>query len=107
MSTRSIVAFKLPEGGVKGVYVHYDGDPSTMLPELDAIIKRDGALVMAKTILEYPVWASIEAGDPADPRSKTENPLYTQGYGRRFGEPGINALLAKMGFEPVLPEGRS
>lgn len=101
MSTRSIVAFAMPNGKVKGVGVHYDGMPEAMLPELVKIIERDGFRAMRKAILAHPDWASIEAGDPQDPSSTPSNPLYACGIGRWFNEDGVGPReLARCYFTP-------
>lgn len=78
MSTRSIVAFET-EVGIKGVYVHYDGDPKFRLPVLENLIARDGAPKVTATILAHH-WASLEDDQVADPA----NPLVIEGYGRHF-----------------------
>jgi hypothetical protein len=101
VSTRSIVAFAMPGGKVKGVGVHYDGDPASMLPELVKIVERDGFVKARKAILAHPDWASIEAGEPVDPSSTPDNPLYVSGIGRWFSETGMTkATLAKCYFTP-------
>lgn len=103
MSTRSIVAFAMPGGKVKGVGVHYDGMPDSMLPELVKIVERDGFVAMRKAILAHPDWASIEAGEPQDPSSTPENKLYVPGYGRWFNENGVTKRqLATYYFTPDL-----
>jgi len=50
MSTRSLVG-GLTDSGTYAVYVHNDGYPEGRLPELDAIIERDGAAKALATIL--------------------------------------------------------
>lgn len=34
MATRSVIGYETPDGGYVGVYCHYDGYPSHMLPQL-------------------------------------------------------------------------
>lgn len=34
MATRSTIGYETPDGGYIGVYCHYDGYPSNMLPQL-------------------------------------------------------------------------
>lgn len=84
MSTRSIVAFHMDDDSIKGVGVHYDGMPESMGPELTALLARDGFTAVREAVLAHADWASIEAGDPQDPSSKSDNPLYVAGYGRHF-----------------------
>lgn len=50
MSTRSLVGIK-SESGFIGRYVHSDGYPEGMLPDLQKLIERDGAKVVGDTIL--------------------------------------------------------
>lgn len=42
MSTRSVVAYKTQAGETRGVYVHFDGYPENMLPELNKRFEEEG-----------------------------------------------------------------
>ena len=56
---------------------------------------------MRRAILAHPDWASIEAGEPQDPSSTADNPLYLPGYGRWFNEGQMgHAELARCYFTP-------
>ena len=60
MATRCIIAE--PHGdGWRGRYSHWDGYPSAKLPELFALVKRDGVETVRKVLLhDNYSWSSID-----------------------------------------------
>ena len=77
MSTRSIIAIPT-DTDWKGRYVHWDGYPTNMVPELSAIIKRDGYETAIKTLTEdHKSWSGIYAHELPE----TNGGVPVPGYG--------------------------
>lgn len=75
MSTRCVIA-SVKDG--KGVYVHYDGDPSYIVPILQKIIARDGVDRATETILKGKNGWSFLSFDYSDHGQRYVN---VKGYG--------------------------
>lgn len=81
MATRCIVAEPYGDNGWRGRYVHWDGHPSTKIPQLTKLVRRDGIKKVRKTLLhDNYSWSFI-------------NPLYkkqlselktVEGYGEAY-----------------------
>lgn len=67
MATRCIIAEPYGDGW-RGRYSHWDGYPSAKLPELFALVKRDGVETVRKVLLhDNYSWSSIDPDKVASP----------------------------------------
>lgn len=83
MSTRSIVAFTT-ESGILGRYVHSDGYPSARIPDLLALLRRDGVDVVTATMLAAQ-WSHLDpAGKFASDNHLGARGEYVPGYGLAY-----------------------
>jgi len=81
MSTRSIIAE--PHGdGWRGRYCHWDGSPVSKLPELTALVLRDGVDEVRTALLHNRLsWSSIDPNAQNGVHYGRDDLGYVKGYG--------------------------
>jgi len=85
VSTRSVVGRLIGDGDLAGRYVHFDGHPDSMGPELWRIIKRDGATAAADLICSYQGgWSYLQADTGKGP--ERDGLLCVDGYGGAYDD---------------------
>lgn len=117
MSTRSIIGTVARNGDFEGLYCHYDGYPSNMVPALAAIITRDGAAALdvltGKTAVApggpAGYWNSICPQMPAHdmPLLYPTTGEYWDAVPAGQRNPGIESLIAHLGCDRDKAEFRS
>lgn len=86
MATRCIIAE--PHGdGWRGRYSHWDGYPSAKLPELFALVKRDGVETVRKVLLhDNYSWSSIDPDCVLDGVERDTHWSVIAGYGEAHND---------------------
>lgn len=81
MATRCIIAEPYGDGW-RGRYSHWDGYPSAKLPELFALVKRDGIERVRQVLLhDFYSWSSIDPDTVDNSENKASGWSVVVGYG--------------------------
>lgn len=86
MATRCIIAEPYGDGW-RGRYSHWDGYPNAKLPELFALVNRDGVETVRKVLLhDNYSWSSIDPDCVLDGKERSTNWNVVAGYGEAHND---------------------
>lgn len=107
MATRSVVGYKNDAGEFIGTYVHFDGYPENMIPELNRRLKEEGENSLKAWVDKGVAGGGFRSVDHLEPYNDVSSPQNCSVDQEEYGYlilPDRVALVFDTHYEPQPPE---